>query len=101
MTAEIVQLTLEPADAPASQPEPRPTLTLASAPDVMSPETLSQVLDGVAVATLAEWRTKDKNRPVGEMIGPVWVKVSGLIRYMKPDVEAWLNAHRVKRPLRE
>lgn len=96
MTAEIVHLTLE--QPTPSAPAPRPTLTLASAPDVMSPETLSQVLDGVAVATLAEWRTKDKNRAPGEMVGPVWLKVSGLIRYLKPDVEAWLDSHRVARP---
>lgn len=102
MTAEIVQLSLAPVDTAehAQLPEPT-TMTLASAPDVMSPETLSQMLDGVAVATLAEWRTKDKGKPAELMIGPVWVKVSGLIRYLKPDVVSWLDSHRVATPLLE
>lgn len=102
MSAEIVQLSLAPVETVEAAPATEaPMLTLASAPDVMSPRTLSQVLDGISEATLAEWRTKDKDKAVESMIGPVWVKVSGLIRYLKPDVVSWLESHRVAAPARE
>ncbi|MFA5606616.1 MAG: helix-turn-helix domain-containing protein [Leucobacter sp.] len=90
MTAEIVQLvTADTTPTPAPVLE---SLPLASAPDVMSPETLSRVLDGVAVATLAEWRT-GKNRETRR--GPAFQKIGGSVRYLKTDVVAWLESHRV------
>lgn len=94
MSAEIVQLAPAPAER-IEEPAPVQRLTISEAPDVMSPETLSQVLDGVKVATLAEWRTKDKHKPVDQMVGPPWTKLGGVIRYLKSDVADWLEAHRI------
>jgi hypothetical protein len=93
VSAEVVQLgvlppapgTEEPDEVPAQRP-------LADAPDVMSPETLSQVLDGVAVATLAEWRT---GKDLSTRRGPAFEKLGGVVRYMKPDVISWLESKRV------
>lgn len=98
MTAEILRLTGLDTAAPASPPELEPLpaeespLALESAPDMMSPETLSRVLDGVKVATLALWRT---GKNVETRRGPAYSKIGGLVRYSKPDVISWLASHRV------
>jgi len=65
---------------------------LSNAPDLMSPETLSRVLDGVAVATLAEWRT---GQNLKTRRGPAFHKLGGMVRYLKADVIAWLRENRV------
>ena len=39
-------------------------------------------------ATLADWRTK--------RVGPVYAKIGGIVRYKQADLDAWLEASRVK-----
>ncbi|MGX9348120.1 helix-turn-helix transcriptional regulator [Microbacterium sp. KNMS] len=58
-------------------------------PPVMTPKTLAQQLE-TTVTTLQRWR--DSND------GPAYVKVPGtrLIRYLRPDVLAWLSTGRVE-----
>lgn len=92
MSAEVLQLAavVEPVEPLVE--EEHTVLPLADAPDVMSPETLSRVLDDVKVATLAEWRT---GKYVEARRGPAFQKIGGLVRYLKPDVIAWLESHRV------
>ena len=93
MSAEVVQLGVLPPAPVTEEPDEAPArLPLGDAPDVMSPETLSRVLDGVAVATLAEWRT---GKDVSTRRGPAFEKLGGAVRYMKTDVIAWLASKRV------
>lgn len=93
MSAEVLQLGVLPPASGTEEPDEAPTwLPLADAPDVMSPETLSRVLDGVAVATLAEWRT---GKDLSTRRGPAFEKLGGVVRYMKPDVISWLASKRV------
>lgn len=89
MSAEVVQLAGIAAPAVREGPEV-PRVELEDAPPMMSPETLSRVLDDIRVATLAEWRTKDRGKPVDQMVGPPWRKLGGAVRYLKGDVEAWI-----------
>lgn len=42
-----------------------------------------QLADG----TLASWRNRGR--------GPTWIRVGGLVRYRRADVDAWLDAHAV------
>ena len=92
MSAELIQLSTLQEEGAATSPEEVSPLPLRDAPDVMSPETLSRVLDNIAVATLAEWRT-GKNQEARR--GPVFHKLGGSIRYLKSDVVAWLDSKRV------
>lgn len=92
MSAEVVQLTGFAPEAPLPEDSSeQPATLLADAPDLMSPKTLSAVLDGIAEATLAEWRTKDKGKAPEDMVGPPWKKLGGAVRYLKGDVIAWIG----------
>ncbi|UOQ58130.1 hypothetical protein MUN78_04590 [Leucobacter allii] len=92
MSAPVVQLVsaVDPEPEPPEVEAAAPAL-LEDAPDLMSPATLSAVLDDIKVATLAEWRTKDKGKPVDEMVGPPWRKLGGAVRYLKGDVIDWIG----------
>jgi len=93
-TVATVRWTKEPvrqAKSDDEQPTELPSLLLADAPDLMSPATLSAALDDIKVATLAEWRTKDKGKRVDQMVGPPWRKLGGAVRYLKVDVVAWIE----------
>lgn len=91
MSAGVVRLITAQTDEDTDSSTPQP-LMLADSPEVMSPDTLSRVLDGVAVATLAEWRT---GKSVEARRGPAFHKIGGLVRYYKADVMSWLESHRV------
>lgn len=91
MSAELLQLTLAQEAGPPKQEETDAPVLLAAAPDLMSPKTLSAVLDDIKEATLAEWRTKDKGKAPADMVGPPWRKLGGAVRYLKSDVIAWIE----------
>lgn len=56
-------------------------------PAVMSPAELSKHI-GVSIPTLYRWRTQDD--------GPAYSQPSErIVRYLRRDVIAWLDAHRV------
>ncbi len=52
---------------------------------------------GFSPIYLRSLRVKDTRRiKNGEPIeGPPWVKIGRAVRYMREDLDAWLNAHRV------
>ncbi|QUY63298.1 helix-turn-helix transcriptional regulator [Gulosibacter molinativorax] len=58
-------------------------------PLAISPETLSILLDGIGLSTLADWRATWKNGREGE--GPRFFKVGRLVRYSVAAVEEWLT----------
>lgn len=55
--------------------------------DYLTTEQLSEMI-GVATATLENWRWKDR----GE--GPRWIKMGAAVRYLRSDVEAWIEENR-------
>lgn len=52
-------------------------------PAFMSPATLGELLDGVSVSTLSDWRKTGH--------GPAWFKVGNLVRYRGSAVQAWIE----------
>ena len=67
---------LEPMMEPAAAPSPQPEwLTTAG---------LSEMLGGVSVSTIRGWRLAG--------IGPPHVKLGGLVRYQRAEVERWIAA---------
>lgn len=71
---------MTPASTP-SQPHQAPRL-LASGDGLMTPQHLAEFL-GVALATLSDFRVR--------RVGPPFLKVGGLVRYRRSDVERWLD----------
>ncbi|RLP68391.1 hypothetical protein D9V30_10400 [Mycetocola reblochoni] len=60
-------------------------------PPFSSPKTLAAYLE-VPVSTLGNWRTTG--------VGPVYSKMSNLVRYADTDVYAWLESTKQNRTLR-
>ena len=50
-------------------------------------------LTGFALSTLAHWRVEGK----GQGYGPPYVKIHGRIRYIRSDLEAWMQAEGIRR----
>ena len=64
-------------------PPPSPYLT---------PREVAQIC-GFAVSTLAHWRVEGK----GQGYGPPYVKKHGRIRYLRADLEGWMEAEGIRR----
>jgi hypothetical protein len=71
---------MTPAFIPAQlHQEPHP---LDNRDGLWTPQGLAKELS-VAVATLSDWRVR--------RIGPDFIKIGGLVRYKRSDVERWLD----------
>ena len=79
---------------PKSKPhptEPHPTegmRDLQAGDPLMTPIECSAYLNGIAVATLSDWRVR--------RIGPPWISVGRCIRYRRSSVEQWLASRTSK-----
>lgn len=85
MSAELLTFRITPSgDAAAHEEEVEDVLDL---PAIMSPGTLAKALD-VTTRTLERWRD-----PKQAGLGPKFIQVPGsnLIRYLRPDVLAWIR----------
>ena len=54
---------------------------------LLSTKELSEYL-GVAVSTIVEYRMNNS--------GPIYAKLGHLVRYKKPDVDAWVDSRKPK-----
>lgn len=54
--------------------------------DLLTPAEAAQIMRA-SEKTLAQWRSQRK--------GPPFVKMSGRIHYLRSDIEAWIDEHRV------
>ena len=79
---------------PKSQPhqsEPHSTQgmrDLQAGDSLMTPTECGAYLNGIAVATLSDWRVR--------RIGPPWISVGRCIRYRRSSIEDWLASHTSK-----
>lgn len=74
-----------------NEPIPRETITdqPANPPDAAEPEWLStqglgKMLGGISASTIRGWRLAG--------IGPPFVRLGGLVRYRRSEVERWISA---------